>query len=114
GAARRRSRMVTIDSVGLVPFAVPLRRPLATAYGPVSVRRGVVVLLADRAGRRGIGEATPHPAASPAMLAAVRDELGRATRWLIGGELDRLDALLARAARLTRPAAMAIDLALHD
>jgi o-succinylbenzoate synthase len=106
--------VVTIRSVQLVPFAIPLLRPLATAYGRVCERRGIVVLLTDDAGRRGIGEATPHPAAPPDALSTARDDLARAARWLVGSDLGGLDRLLADGARLSRPAAMAIDMALHD
>jgi o-succinylbenzoate synthase len=106
--------MVTIRSVRLVPFAIPLRRPLATAYGCVTVRRGVVVVLVDASGRHGVGEATPHPAAPPDALTAVHRDLERAARWLAGSDLSHLDPLLAAAAQLERPAAMAVDMALHD
>jgi o-succinylbenzoate synthase len=106
--------VVTIRRARLVPFAIPLGRPLATAYGRVSERRGFVVLLTDDAGRRGIGEATPHPTAPPETLDAVQADLVRAGRWLVGSDLSQLDRLLADGARLSRPAAMAIDMALHD
>lgn len=105
---------MTIRRVRRLPFAIPLRQPLATAYGPVTSRRGVVLVLTDDAGRQGVGEATPHPAASPQALAAARDDLARAAGWLTGADPSRLDALLAEASRLTRPAATAIDMALHD
>ena len=105
---------MTIRDVRLVPFAIPLRKALATAYGPVSARRGIVVVLTDTAGRRGIGEAMPHPAAPSEALATVHDELARATRWLVGSDVSRLEALLAEARRMVRPAAMAVDMALYD
>ena len=105
---------MTIRSLRLLPFAIPLRQPLATSYGTVRARRGMVVLLADGQGRCGIGEATPHPAAPPRALATARAELGHAASWLVGSDVTRLDSLLAATRRLTRPAATAIDLALHD
>src|SRR5262249_57682629 len=72
-APRRRAGMVTVRDVRIVPFTIPLRRPLATAAGVVAVRRGFVVVLSDREGREGIGEATPHPAAPPSRRARPRD-----------------------------------------
>jgi L-Ala-D/L-Glu epimerase len=105
---------VTIAAVRLRSFAIPLRRPFATAYGTIERRRGVLVEIIDGAGRRGLGEATPHPAAAPAVLAAVRDDLRSAVQWLTGADPSRLEDLLRAVSRLRAPAAMAIDVALHD
>ena len=105
---------MTIAAVRLRSFAIPLRRPLATAYGTIERRRGVLVEIIDGAGRRGLGEATPHPAAAPAVLAAVRDDLRTAVQWLTGADPSRLEDLLRAVSRLRAPAAMAIDMALHD
>jgi len=105
--------VVTIRRVEAVPFAIPLRTPLATARGPITTRRGFVVLLhAD--GVLGLGEAAPHPAAPEAALAATRAALAEAAGWLAGADVSRLDALLARAAALPVTAACALDVALHD
>ncbi len=105
---------MTIRRLELAPFAIPLRAPLATAYGPVGWRRGTIVILTDAAGRQGIGEATAHPAAAPAEDARTRTELAGAAAWVVGADLARLDELLRRAHRLSRPAAMGLDVALHD
>jgi o-succinylbenzoate synthase len=105
---------VTIAHVELVPFAIPLRIPLTTAFGVIELRRGVLVALSDTRGQVGLGEATPHPAAAPDALARIEDDLARATRWLTGADLSCMDDLLRAAARLTAPAAMAVDMALHD
>src|SRR5262249_39546095 len=35
-------------------------------------------------------------------------------RWLVGSDLEQLNQLLAGASRLSRPAAMGLDMALHD
>lgn len=105
---------MTIARVELIPFAIPLRTPLVTAFGVIGLRRGVLVLLTDTTGHVGLGEATPHPAAAPDALARTEDDLARAARWLTGADPSRMDELLRAAARLTRPAAMAVDMALHD
>jgi o-succinylbenzoate synthase len=106
--------VVTIRHVELLPFAIPLRRPVAAAYGPLPGRRGIVIRLTDAAGRRGLGEATPHPAAPPDALSRTRRALERAASWLVGSDASRLLALPAMAQHMDRPAAMAIDMALHD
>jgi o-succinylbenzoate synthase len=105
---------VTIARVELRPFAIPLRCPLTTAYGVVEVRRGILLVLNDEAGHRGLGEATPHPAASTDVFGAVEDDLARATGWLTDAEPARIGELLSAAQRLCPPAAMAVDVALHD
>jgi L-alanine-DL-glutamate epimerase-like enolase superfamily enzyme len=106
--------MVTIRQVELLPFAIPLRQPLAAAYGPVVARRGIALRLTDAAGRCGIGEATPHPADPPEALWRTRGDLERAATWLVGGDAGRLLPLPAAARDMTRAAAIAIDIALHD
>lgn len=105
---------MTIRSVRVIPFAIPLRRPLATAYRTPAVRHGAIVILTDTAGRQGVGEATPHPAAAPHALATMRRDLAGAAHWLGGADAGRLDQLLAETARLGRAAAMGVDMALHD
>src|SRR5262249_57003049 len=58
-AARRRPGMVvTVRDVRVVPFAIPLRRPLATAFGSVALRRGFLVVLSGADGHVGLREAT--------------------------------------------------------
>jgi len=106
--------VVTIRDVELLPFAIPLRRPLATAYGRVRARRGIVVRLTDAAGRRGLGEATPHPGAPPDALSLTRRDLECAASWLVGGDAGLLLPLPAAARGMTLAAAMGIDMALHD
>lgn len=105
---------MTIRRVELIPFAIPLRAPLATAYGPVTLRRGVVVILTADGGHEGIGEAAPHPAAPPAAVARTQAELAEATGWLVGAGVARLDELLHAAQQLSRPATMGLDMALYD
>jgi o-succinylbenzoate synthase len=103
--------MVRVHDVRVVPFAIPLRQPLTTASGIVSVRRGLVVVLSDVEGRLGIGEATPHPAAPASALAAVREELERTSRQLRDIDVRRL---VASASLLTPVARSAVDMAAHD
>ena len=82
--------VVTVRDVRIVPFAIPLRRPLATAFGSVALRRGFLVVLSGADGHEGIGEATPHPAASPSTLADVGAELERLAPRLVGTDVSRL------------------------
>ena len=103
--------MVTVRDVRIVPFAIPLRRPLATGFGTIALRRGLVVVLSDADGHQGIGEATPHPAASPATLAAVRAEIEHLTPRLVGSDVLRVLATTSRLGPVTRSA---LDMAGHD
>lgn len=103
-----------ICGVELAPFVIPLRAPLTTAAGPVTARRGVVVVLTDDAGREGIGEASPHPAAAPAAYARMCAELRDAAARLAGSDLAQRDTLLRRARGISPAAAMGLDMALHD
>lgn len=105
---------MVIRRIEVIPFAIPLRVPMLTARGPITHREGWLVRLHDDAGRVGVGEATPHPAATPAARATTRTTLGDAARWLSGADIARLDALLAATGRLDRAAAAGIDVALHD
>ncbi len=103
--------MVTVRDVRIVPFAIPLRRPLATGFGSIALRRGFVVVLSDADGHQGIGEATPHPAASPATLAAVGAEIEHLTPRLVGSDVFRVLATTSRLGPVTRSA---LDMAGHD
>lgn len=102
-----------VDGVEVIPFAIPLRVPLATGRGTIAVRRGFLVAVqAGRAG--GIGEASPHPAAPAEALAATSAALAQARAWLVGADAARLEELLRESARLEPAAAAGIDMALHD
>jgi o-succinylbenzoate synthase len=105
---------VRIRDVELLPFALPLRTPLVTARGPIATRAGFVVRLVADDGSEGIGEAAPHPHAPPAALVGLRDVLAAAACWLRGADLAQADALLDAAGLLDGPAAMGLDMALHD
>jgi len=106
--------MVTIRRLRVVPWAIPLLVPLATARGPVTERRGVLVRLDADGALHGIGEAAPHPADAAAAWRDAAHALAGAGAWLVGASLDHLDVLLARVATLPRAAAAGLDVALHD
>ncbi len=101
----------------VVPFALPLRTPLATAHGIVRERRGVLLALDTDRGQTGLGEATPiagfgleTPARAREALEALGERaLGRDPRFvdalLDTAEGDAPDAPCARAA---------FDCAIHD
>lgn len=50
---------LTIRDMRVAPYALPFRRPFATARETIAARRGFVVWVEDAAGRRGVGEAAP-------------------------------------------------------
>ena len=106
--------MVTIRRLIVVPWAIPLRTPLATARGSIVERRGFLVVLDADRGLRGVGEAAPHPADPPTALRDTRAALADAAHWLVGANADRLEALVARMAALPRAAATGLDMALYD
>ena len=103
--------MVTVRDVRVVPFAIPLREPLATGFGSVALRRGFLVVLSDADGHEGIGEATPHPAASPSALAEVGAELERLAPRLVGADVSRLLDATTHLGCVTRSA---LDIAVYD
>jgi o-succinylbenzoate synthase len=52
---------VTLRSIDLRAFRLPLDRPLATAHGSIAERCGFLVRIEDSEGHVGLGEATPLP-----------------------------------------------------
>lgn len=64
-------------------FELPLHRPLATAHGAISTRRGWLVELEDADGRVGYGEATPLPEFGTEDLVACRRFLEGALSRLV-------------------------------
>lgn len=103
-----------IRDVELTPFAIPFRRPVATARGGVALREGVVVRLVADDGTEGVGEAAPHPHAAPEARAVMRAQLLAASVLLRGADLAEAEELLDAAASLGGAAAMGLDMALHD
>lgn len=104
-------RIVAVD---VLPFAIPLRTPLATARRTITTRAGFVVRLRTDSGACGIGEATPHPHAAAAAREALGTELLASVRWLAGAAVAHADELIDAAGTVSGPAAMGIDMALHD
>jgi L-alanine-DL-glutamate epimerase-like enolase superfamily enzyme len=102
---------VTIRTVDIVPWAIPLREPLVTARGIIRERRGFLVVVENDAGRRGLGEAAPHPDAPDTALAVTRSALGAVAPSLPGVDPTTLLGVV-----LTQdlPAASGLDMALHD
>ncbi|MCC6849444.1 MAG: o-succinylbenzoate synthase [Deltaproteobacteria bacterium] len=98
------------------PFALALRRPLATARGAIAERRGFLLHVASRDGIAGCGEASPAYWLGEGSLAATAAGLERIMRRLrTRPPLAVLrDALDAEALGVPPAAACALDGALLD
>jgi len=105
---------VRIGAVELRSFAIPFRKPIATARGRVALREGVVVRLVADDGTEGIGEAAPHPHAAPSAVASLRAKLRDAAVLLRGADLASADRLIDAVGAIGGAAAMGLDMALHD
>lgn len=71
-----------VASVDLLPFAIPLRRPLVTARGTIRARAGWIVRFRAEDGTIGLGEAAPHPHDTGRGVEESRAALERAcVRW---------------------------------
>ncbi len=106
-----------IRGLGLAPYSLPLRRPLATARGLITRREGLVLTLIGEGGHRGRGEAAPLPGWSPESLRDAREALGGAAPHLEGRALPDSPEGIAAAVRdmaLPPSAAHAVDQALLD
>ncbi len=110
---------MTIRSVWIRSYSVPLREPWPSAEGPVTERVGSLVLLEEEGGWVGRGETAPWPGfgieTHASSVAAIR---GAANR-LIGLPREAYLEAVADLPRLAPVAASpcarhAIDLALHD
>lgn len=101
----------------VVPFALPLRAPLASAHGAIVERRGALLELAGEDGRLGFGEATPVAGFGLETPARAREALASLARRVLGADPRELDALLDAAERAEPDAPCAraaLDCALHD
>jgi o-succinylbenzoate synthase len=101
----------------VVPFALPLRAPLATARGAIAERRGALLVLVADDGRTGLGEATPIAGFGLESPARAREALAALARRVLGADPREAAALLDAAEREAPDAACAraaLDGALHD
>ena len=101
----------------VVPFALPLRAPLATAHGVLRERRGALLALDTDRGFTGLGEATPIAGFGVETPARSREALETLAARSLGQDPRLLDALLdaAEHAAPDAPCARAaFDSALHD
>jgi o-succinylbenzoate synthase len=104
---------LVIERVGLWPFRLPLRAPLATSRGRLATRDGVLVELGAAGGLRGFGEASPLPGWPGEPLAVAERALAEVAPALLRCELDAKETPLPDAAEalLARPALAAAPLA---
>jgi L-Ala-D/L-Glu epimerase len=107
-----------IARIGCIPVEIPFRKTWSISGGDSRVNRNVLVMIIDRSGRYGIGEATPDPAYSDETQATVidviRELLGPALIGQDPRQLDRMDALMERAVRGHPFAKGALNIALYD
>jgi o-succinylbenzoate synthase len=107
---------VKLAMARVTALQLPLRKPLATAHGAVSVRSGALLEL-EAEGSRGFGEALPLPGFGLETAGTAEAALASACRRLVGCEIaDASEALRAAATELTdAPAARAaLDTAWRD
>ena len=99
-----------IESVEVIPYALPFRQPYVTARGRLDRREMVLLRLRDAEGRLGLGEAVPLSLRGGASLSQVVTEL----EALAG--LDSLDEAVLRdgTTALSAPARCAALTALLD
>ncbi len=72
-------------------FRLPLRSPFQTASGEITHREGLILQLMTDDGIVGLGEASPHPAASPGALQKVTNALAEIAPRLLGIDVERLE-----------------------
>ena len=72
-------------------FRLPLRSPFQTASGEISHREGLILQLKTDDGIVGLGEASPHPAASPGTLQKLTNALAEIAPRLLGIGVERLE-----------------------
>lgn len=116
-----------IEHAETIPYALPFRRPYATARGTLERREAVLLRLRTAEGAEGLGEAVPLSLRGGASLGAIREHLDSAAARLEGLELDPSGAAvrpldlaiatvleLARPRRMPAPAVAALEMALFD
>ncbi|MEE2665855.1 MAG: o-succinylbenzoate synthase [Myxococcota bacterium] len=97
---------MTIARVCVRAFALPLIRPLRTAFGEIARRSGWLVEIEDERGTRGFGEALPLPAFGGEGPAECAEALAAAAPLLLG-DAARDGRLPAGAERATARAPVA-------
>jgi o-succinylbenzoate synthase len=102
---------VRIIEATLIPYALPLRRPLATAAGLINRREGLVLRLVTEDGVEGLGECAPLSGFSEMDLPGHRQALERLLPQLRGSTFHPGDV---SALNLPPAAAFAVELALWD
>jgi o-succinylbenzoate synthase len=102
---------VKLVEASLTPYALPLRRPLATAAGLINRREGLVLRLVTEDGVEGLGECAPLPGFSVLDLPGHRLALERLLPQLRGLALHPNDV---PAFNLPPAAAFAFECALYD
>ncbi|WP_412067990.1 o-succinylbenzoate synthase [Rubrivirga sp. IMCC43871] len=112
---------MTIADFRLVPYALPLREPVAWGGQTHAQRLGVLVRLEGADGAVGWGEAAPLPGFSDESLDEVRTELASLAEVLRGRVLSPAEALLGGsvataldASGLSPSARFGLDLALAE
>ncbi|MDQ2621620.1 MAG: hypothetical protein M3Y45_01120 [Actinomycetota bacterium] len=102
-----------IESVEVIPYALPFRRPYVTARGSLGRREIVLLRVRTREGARGLGEAVPLSLRGGESLAEVASQLrswdGVGIPSVFGGP-----ARCAIATALADAAARELDLPLHE
>ncbi len=109
--------LLRIARVRVWRYFLPLVRPVASAHGVLSERRGLILELESEEGERGLGEAAPYPGLSLETLEQAERalvDLAGAGSPLQGAELQDKGSILALLAPLALPssAAHALDQAL--
>lgn len=110
---------MSVASIRLLPYSLPLRDPWPSAEGPVAERHGCVLAIEDADGRIGYGDTAPFPGFGLETIASSVASLRLAARRLIDLPAERFLEAAANLPYLAQVAASpaarhAIDLALHD
>jgi len=106
-----------ISSVDAIPYALPLREPYVTARGRLERRELVLVRVRTDEGIEGLGEGVALALrGGPGVHSLEREIHKLAAPKLVGMDLDSdpLPRVASAAARISRPAAAAVDLARLD
>jgi o-succinylbenzoate synthase len=105
-----------ITSVDAIPYALPFRKPYVTARGRLERREMLLLRLRTDEGVEGLGEAVPLSLRGDRpLLQTEREVLERAAPQLVGlGPVEARSRSPSIAARLSSPAAAAVEMAVVD